>query len=76
MRIGYIILDRTYNDFGKLYTINRIGAFFVIREKTSIRFESVTWKRRLIRNVVPEAIGYFRVYKSAKDYPEKLRKAV
>ena len=73
---AHYIFDRGYNDFGNLYTINRIGAFFVVRAKTNVRFKPVTWKRRLPENVVSDAIGYFTVYKSAKDYPEKLRKVV
>ena len=44
--------------------------------KTNVRFKPETWKRRLPENVVSDAIGYFTVYKSAKDYPEKLRKVV
>ena len=70
------LFDRGYNDFGNLYTIHRIGAFFVIRAKTKVRFKPVTWKRRLSPNVVSDSIGYFTVYKSAKDYPEKVRKVV
>ena len=70
------IFDRGYNDFGNLYTIHRIGAFFVVRAKTNVRFKPETWKRRLPPNVVSDAIGCFTVYKSAKDYPEKLRKVV
>lgn len=73
---AHYIFDRGYNDFGNLYMINRIGAFFVVRAKTNVRFKPVTWKRRLAENVVSDAIGYFTVYKSAKDYPEKLRKVV
>lgn len=73
---AHYIFDRGYNDFGNLYTIHRIGAFFVVRAKTNVRFKPETWKRRLPPNVVSDAIGYFTVYKSAKDYPEKLRKVV
>ena len=73
---AHYIFDRGYNDFGNLYTINRIGAFFVVRAKTNVRFKPEAWKRRLSGNVVSDAIGYFTVYKSAKDYPEKLRKVV
>ena len=50
--------------------------FFVVRAKTNVRFRPVTWKRRLPPNVVSDSTGCFTVYKSAKDYPEKLRKAV
>ena len=73
---AHYIFDRGYNDFSNLYTINRIGTFFVVRAKTNVRFKPVTWKRRLPENVISDAIGYFTVYKSAKDYPEKLRKVV
>lgn len=73
---AHYIFGRGYNDFGNLYTINRIGAFFVVRAKTNVRFNPATWKRRLPKNVVSDAIGYFTVYKSAKDYPDKLRKVV
>lgn len=73
---AHYIFDRGYNDFGNLYTINRIGAFFVVRAKTNVRFRPVTWKRRLPPNVVSDSTGCFTVYKSAKDYPEKLRKVV
>ena len=73
---AHYIFDRGYNDFGNLYTIHRIGAFFVVRAKTNVRFRPETWKRRLPPNVVSDSIGYFTVYKSAKDYPEKLRKVV
>ena len=69
---AHYIFDPGYNDFGNLYTINRIGAFFVIRAKTNVRFKPETWKRRLPKNVISDAIDYFTVYKSAKDYPEKL----
>ena len=73
---AHYIFDRGYNDFGNLYTINCIEAFFVVRAKTNVRFKPETWKRRLPENVVSDAIDYFTVYKSSKDYPEKLRKVV
>ena len=31
---AHYIFDRGYNDFSNLNTINRIGAFFVVRAKT------------------------------------------
>lgn len=71
---AHYIFDRGYNDFGNLYTINRIGAFFVVRN--NVRFKPKTWKRKLPGDVVSDAVGYFTVYKSSKDYPKKLRKVV
>ena len=72
----HYIFDRGYNDFGNLYTINRIESFFVVRAKANVRFKIETWKRRLPENLISDYIGCFTVYKSSKDYPEKLRKLV
>ncbi len=73
---AHYIFDRGYNDFANLYKINLIEAHFVLRAKTNVRFKPRTWKRRLPDGVISDAIGVFTVYKSAKDYPEELRKVV
>ena len=73
---AHYIFDREYNDYSNLNTINRIGAFFVVRAKTNVRIKPKTWKRRLPEGVVSDVIGCFTVYKSSKDYPEELRKLV
>lgn len=73
---AHYIFDRGYNDFANLYTINRIGAFFVLRAKNNIRFKPEKWKRRLPKNIISDQVGYFTVYKSSRDYPVKLRKIV
>ena len=73
---SHYIFDRGYNDFTHLNTINRIGAFFVVRAKTNVRIKPKTWKRRLPDGVVSDVIGCFTVYKSSKDYPEELRKLI
>ena len=73
---AHYIFDRGYNDFSNLNTINRIGAFFVVRAKTNVRIKPKTWKRRLPEGVVSDVIGCFTVYKSSKDYPEELRKLI
>ena len=72
---AHYIFDRGYNDFGNLYTINRIGAFFVVRAKP-MSGSSLRHGTEASENVVSDAIGYFTVYKSSKDYPEKLRKGI
>lgn len=59
-----------------LYTINRIGAFFVVRVQNNVKIKSQTWKRRLPKGVVSDIIGYFMVYKSSKYYLEELRKLI
>jgi len=41
---AHYIFDRGYNDFTHLNTINRIGAFFVVRAKTNVRIKPKTWK--------------------------------
>ena len=73
---AHYVFDRGYNDFSNLYTINRIGAFFVVRAKNNVRIKPKTWKRRLPEGVVSDVIGRFTVYKSSKDYPEELRKLI
>lgn len=73
---AHYIFDRGYNDFGNLYTIHRIEAFFVVRARYNVKIKPETWKRRLPQNVVSDVIGNFTVYKSAKDYPNKIRKVI
>ena len=41
-----------------------------------MRFKPGRWKRRLPEGVVSDAVGRFSVYKSAKDYPDELRKVI
>ena len=73
---AHYIFDRGYNDFGNLYKINLIEAFFVVRAKRNVKFKAKKWKRRLPENVLSDSVGHFTVYKSAKVYPEQLRKVV
>lgn len=70
---AHYIFDRGYNDFGNLYTIT-VSAPSSSSGRRPMSDSSR--KRRLPKNVVSDATGYFTVYKSAKDYPEKLRKVV
>ena len=73
---AHYVFDRGYNDFSNLYTINRIGAFFVVRAKVNVRIKPQTRKRRLPEGVVSDIIVCFTVYKSSKDYPEELRNPI
>lgn len=71
---AYYIFDRGYNDFANLSRINAIGAFFVVRAKSNLRYERVTWRRRLHGGIKSDSLIRFSVYKSAKDYPQELRR--
>ncbi len=73
---AHYIFDRGYNDFGNLYKINLIEAFFVVRAKRNVKFKAKKWKRRLPENVLSDSVGHFTVYKSARVYPGQLRKVV
>lgn len=73
---AHYIFDRGYNDFANLYKIHLIGAKFVLRAKTNVRFKPETWKRRLPKGIVSDAIGHFTVCKSTRDYPELIRKVI
>ena len=73
---AHYIFDRGYNDFGNLYKINLIEAFFVVRAKRNVKFKAKKWKRRLPANVLSDSLGHFVVYKSVKAYPDEIRKVV
>ena len=73
---AHYIFDRAYNDYSSLYTINRIGAFFVLRAKSNVKMKVRTWTRRLPQGVVSDIKGSFSGYKSSKEYPEELRKVI
>ncbi len=72
---SYYIMDRGYLDFARLYTLTQFCAYFVIRSKTNLKF------RRLYSRPVEKSTGLrcdqtivLTVTKSAKDYPDKLRR--
>ncbi len=69
------VMDKAYLDFKRLYSLNKADAFFVIRAKKNFRFKAVKSRR------VDKATGLrcdqtikLLVYKSNKQYPEKLRR--
>ena len=70
---SYYIFDRAYNKFSQLFSINQIGAYFVVRTKKNVQYKVVKWKRRLPKNVLSDCIIEFTEYKATKDYPKQLR---
>ena len=72
---GFYIVDKGYYDFVRLYRVHLAKAFFVIRAKDNLS------DRRIYSRSVDKTTGlkYDQTvkligYKSAKAYPEKLRK--
>ena len=70
---SFYIFDRGYNDFKRLYRINMLKSFFVIRSKGNLKYKAVKWKRRLPKNVLPDAEIVLTGYYPSRNYPERLR---
>ena len=70
---SFYIFDRGYNDFKRLYRINVLKSFFVIRAKGNLKYKAVKWKRRLPKNVLSDAEIVLTGYYPSKYYPERLR---
>ena len=70
---SFYIFDRGYNDFKRLYRINVLKSFFVIRSKGNLKYKIVKWKRRLPKNVLSDAEIEPTWYYPSKYYPERLR---
>ena len=56
---SYYIFDRAYNKFSQLFSINQIGAYFVVRAKKNVQYKVMKWKRRLPKNVLSDCISEF-----------------
>jgi transposase len=70
---SFYIFDRGYNDFKRLYRINLLDSFFVIRSKNNLKYRIVKWKRRLPRNVLSDAEIELTGFYPSKYYPKRLR---
>ena len=70
---SYYIFDRAYNKFSQLFSINQIGAYFVVRAKKNLQCKTIKWKRRLPKNVLSDCTIELTTYKSSNDYPKRLR---
>lgn len=73
---SFYIFDRAYNDFGRLFTINSVWAYFVVRGKKNNDFRPMRWKRRLPSGVLSDAIGYMDGQLTMSKYPEKIRRII
>ena len=73
---SFYIFDRGYNDFERLFRINAIGAYFVIRGKKNNDFKPMKWTRRFPKGsgILSDAIGYMNREQTRFKYPEKIRR--
>lgn len=71
-----LTMDRAYNDFGRLYRIHQIPAFFVIRAKKNLTYRRVKTYRPSDKEAGVRSDQLIRLtgVKSADLYPEQLRR--
>ena len=70
---SFYIFDRGYNDFKRLYRINVLKSFFVIRHMSNLKYKIVKWKQRLPKNVLSDAEIELTGYYPSKNYPDRMR---
>jgi len=72
---AYYIFDRGYVDYTRLYRINLLGAWFVIRAKSNLQFNRM-YSRKVDKStgVLCDQIGKLSGVKTSKQYPEKIRR--
>ena len=75
---SFYIFDRGYNDFERLFRINAIGAYFIVRGKKNNDFKPMKWTRRFPpgSGILSDAIGYMNGELTRGKYPEKIRRIV
>jgi len=74
-RGSYYIFDRGYNDFERLYRIQKIEAYFVLRARGNLKFNRMYSKTvDKATGVKCDQTGTFSNQKSLNRYPEKLRR--
>ncbi len=72
---SYYIFDRGYNDFERLYRIQKLEAYFVLRARDNLKFNRM-YSQKVDKNagVKCDQTGTFTNQKSFIRYPEKLRR--
>ena len=73
-RGSYYIFDRGSNDFERLYRINKLEAYFVLRARDNLKFNRMYSKADKQPGVKCDQVGTFSFPKSHSRYPEKLRR--
>ena len=72
---SFYVADKGYTDFMRLFKIHTNGSYFVISAKENLQFKRM-YSRKVDKTtgVQNDQIGKLVVYKSKKEYPEKLRR--
>ena len=72
---AYYVMDRGYVDYARLYELHEQRAFFVIREKDSLRFiRHESRPSDPLEGICSDQIGVLRTARARAHYPEKLRR--
>jgi len=69
------VMDKAYIDFKRLYKLNEIGSFFVVRAKDNFRFKALK-SRQVDKTTGLRCDQTIRlvIYNSKNQYPKKLRR--
>ena len=72
---SFYIMDRAYNDFCRLYQLHIIGAFFVIRAKSNLKYRRV-YSQKIIKSTGLKSDQTIKLTgpKTSTYYPEYLRR--
>ena len=72
---AFYIMDRGYVDFERLYSINQLGSFFVVRAKDNLKFKCID-SRKVDKSTGLRCDQSIRLLtkKSAKEYPQYIRR--
>jgi hypothetical protein len=72
---SYYIFDRGYNDFDRLFRIQKLEAWFVVRAKDNLKFKRLySGQVEKSTGVRCDQTGVFLNFKSYSRYPQKLRR--
>ena len=71
----FYVMDKAYCDYARLYTIHKQGSYFVTRPRDNLHFKRMYSKPTdKSSGVLSDQIGNLVVYRTHRDYPEKLRR--
>ena len=72
---SFYVMDRGYTDFKRLYSINKVICYFVIRAKKNLKFRWLySLRSDQTTKIRSDQIGVLEGFYTKQDYPEKLRR--